>query len=365
MKNLKNYINALLVLGAVQGIVLALLLSLKHRGNRRANRILAAIISLLSFSILLHVFSHSNILPFADTHQLIIIIVLLLISPLILFYVRSLTRLHFTFSRQTLCYFVPFMVCTIAAGLLMQVRGQVLVYDTAVKIIGGIGFLFFAWTILQSNLELRHYERLIKNNFSDLQRINLFWLRVFLFSLTLLWLSGAFVDLFVKTLSWDWIWLAGSIIIYLIGYFGFSHAQVFSIPLVEPPPAKAGSGRKYLKSSLSDDIAANYLGQLQQTMKEQQPYLDKDINLSSLAGMVGMSGHHLSQIINERLGQSFYDFINAQRVEEAKRLLDDPAHETQNIAAIAFQAGFHSLSAFNAAFKKMTATTPSQFRSRS
>jgi AraC-like DNA-binding protein len=36
----------------------------------------------------------------------------------------------------------------------------------------------------------------------------------------------------------------------------------------------------------------------------------------------------------------------------------------QKIAAIAFETGFNSLSAFNASFKKIATMTPSEFRRR-
>jgi len=54
--------------------------------------------------------------------------------------------------------------------------------------------------------------------------------------------------------------------------------------------------------------------------------------------------------------------VNHYRVEEAKQLLLEPAKEDHKIASIAYDAGFNSLSTFNDVFKKITGTTPSQFR---
>ena len=47
-------------------------------------------------------------------------------------------------------------------------------------------------------------------------------------------------------------------------------------------------------------------------------------SLATLAARVGMTAAQVSQIINERMGLSFYDMVNTYRVEEAKKRLLDP-----------------------------------------
>jgi len=71
---------------------------------------------------------------------------------------------------------------------------------------------------------------------------------------------------------------------------------------------------------------------------------------------------HLSQTINEQLNQTFSEFINIYRVEEAKRLLLDTRKKHISILAIAEEVGFNSKSSFNAVFKKYANITPSEFR---
>ena len=97
-------------------------------------------------------------------------------------------------------------------------------------------------------------------------------------------------------------------------------------------------------------------------MNNEKPYLDSDLTLQKLAKAVSISHHHLSQTINEQLNQSFIDFINAYRIEAAKRMLVDPAKKHYSILAVSEEVGFNSKSAFNTAFKKHAHTTPSEFR---
>ena len=70
----------------------------------------------------------------------------------------------------------------------------------------------------------------------------------------------------------------------------------------------------------------------------------------------------LSQVINESLHQSFFDFVNRYRIEEAKQQLTHPEDEAITILEILYNSGFNSKSSFNTLFKKYTGLTPTEFR---
>lgn len=61
-------------------------------------------------------------------------------------------------------------------------------------------------------------------------------------------------------------------------------------------------------------------------------------------------------------GTSLSDFMLAQRLERAHRLLSDPRQAGSTITAIAFEAGFNDLSYFNRAFRRRYAATPTDVR---
>jgi AraC-like DNA-binding protein len=171
--------------------------------------------------------------------------------------------------------------------------------------------------------------------------------------------------------SMNYSWLMVSVFMYIIGYMGLRQPEIFSGEYIQrsitDKTAFEGlaSGKKYEKSTLTSEKGEEYYKKLQRIMKEDKPFLDGNLTLPSLARLLGISTHHLSQVINERLKQNFFEFVNSHRVEEAKKMIIDPKYFNFSIATIGFEAGFNSISAFNNAFKKHASMTPSQFRANS
>jgi len=80
-----------------------------------------------------------------------------------------------------------------------------------------------------------------------------------------------------------------------------------------------------------------------------------------------LSSHGYDQVcgamlLNEHLGESFFDYINRRRVAEVQRCLADPAYRGETVLAIATAAGFNSKASFNAVFLQRTGQTPSEYR---
>ena len=69
---------------------------------------------------------------------------------------------------------------------------------------------------------------------------------------------------------------------------------------------------------------------------------------------------HLSQFLNTRLNKNFKIFVNEYRIAKAKDLLIQD--KDAKVLAIALDVGFKSKSTFNAAFLKVTHTTPTDYR---
>ena len=153
-----------------------------------------------------------------------------------------------------------------------------------------------------------------------------------------------------------------SMLMYAMGYFGLRQPEIFTgnYSEVNVEPAK----KKYEKSSLSEEDSLELGQRLNEMMRSEKLYMKSNLSLPDLAKHLGVSTHHVSQVINGRGGTTFYEYVNSRRVEEAKRLLKDPAMDHLSIAGIGFEAGFNSLSAFNAVFKKYAGEAPSAYRNR-
>lgn len=364
-----NSLHTVLMLGSLQGFILAFILVFKKKGNKTANRILAIILFYLSFAIIFHSLSHARVLPFLETHTIILGITSVFISPLLYFYVKALTSYRFLFKKKDAVHLLPFAFCLLLSLLfLLSEHGLLHLFsmekDLLHNIISLISLIVFAFYIFLANIKLFHHTKTISNNFSNVERINLIWLRIFLLLLTFLLVFAAVFDLIFQLRNWDIIWLVCTIIIFVISYFGLAQPAIFTAPIMEVGPSIRNKSKKYEKSSLDEEKAQKHLMKLKSEMQLKKIYLDKDISLSKLAGDLGISIHHLSQIINEKLGKNFYDFINSQRIQEAEKQLINPANKHLSIAAIAFDVGFNSLSAFNSAFKKFTGLTPSRFKKK-
>jgi AraC-like DNA-binding protein len=202
------------------------------------------------------------------------------------------------------------------------------------------------------------------------------WLRQFiLLSLaccTIVAITIYLIYVYYPALNWMRMgFLSLTAFIYWVSYSALTHPGIFS----SAPPRDQGilteiaprmqvrrPAKKYSNSNLADEEAVRIVTTLEQQMSTSKPYLEPDLTIDKLAKLADTNRHHLSQVINEKLGLSFYDYVNTYRVNEAKLLLADPTRAEHKIASIAYDAGFNSLSAFNDVFKKWVGQTPSAYR---
>lgn len=119
-----------------------------------------------------------------------------------------------------------------------------------------------------------------------------------------------------------------------------------------PPAASVGA--------LDADIRSSLLQSVRQHMQEQRTFLDNQLTLARLAEAVGVSTHHLSEVLNLQEGKNFYQFVNQYRVDFVRERMQ--ADRSAKILDLAMAAGFASKSTFNAVFKQFTGLTPSQYR---
>ena len=113
-----------------------------------------------------------------------------------------------------------------------------------------------------------------------------------------------------------------------------------------------------IKEEKKDEIQIK----LELLMEEKKIYRDSLISLARIAKQTGEPAYIVSQVINERMGASFFEWVAKYRVEEAKKLLTDPSRKILTIEQVAEGVGYNSKSAFNKVFKKITGKTPSEYK---
>ena len=105
------------------------------------------------------------------------------------------------------------------------------------------------------------------------------------------------------------------------------------------------------------------LTRLNQVMDVDEIWRREGLTIGALAEAISVPEHRLRPLINDHLGfRNFAAFVNARRIEAAKRLLADPTKARATVAAIAYELGFGSLGPFNRAFKEATGVTPTAYR---
>ena len=152
--------------------------------------------------------------------------------------------------------------------------------------------------------------------------------------------------------------LVFSISVFALGYKGLLQKEIFQKVRV----ASDSDGRNTEAKQAVVQLDPDHIKRLRNHMEVRKPFLDPELTLSSLAGELDISRSQLSQLINNGIGDNFYDFINKYRVEEVKRLMLDPKMSHFNMLGIALEAGFKSKSTFNLIFKRFTGLTPSAYR---
>lgn len=384
--------NILLLLAAGQGFFLALLILHKY-GRLFANRFLSLLMLLYSL-ILLNLLLTD--LGYPDEHPRALLIPLgfaLLIAPLHYLYARYLMHYNRRFRWRDAGHFLPF------GCYLLLILPALLQTDSAPpdfpRAIGSepmpVDSVLFNWIIVLQGLIymslvlnlLRRYTQSLRTLFSSIEDIKLEWLRNITLITTGCWLVFALENTLmmagINLSNFDLSSVLVAISVYAMGYLGFFNSEILVQPAAADSIRQAADfeetstagiaqfpkqGGKYEKSGLSPEKAETYLSALRGIMEAEQLYTDSALTLNQLAERLNISPHNLSEIINTRLNQNFFDFVNGYRLEAVKRDLADPQKAHFTILALALDAGFNSKTAFNGIFKKHTGMTPSDYRRR-
>ncbi|MFK7813928.1 MAG: helix-turn-helix domain-containing protein [Maribacter sp.] len=208
----------------------------------------------------------------------------------------------------------------------------------------------------------RHQEE-VNNHFSSTKQKELQWARYFLiFSLSayMIYFIGYYIypeKLYFKI----YFLLVDYATIYYIFFFGLIQRNVLSILsenglYSQPKPEYQKESPKKEQKNLE-----KLFQKIDEYMKTSESFIQSELTIVDVAKDLQIHTKQISTAINKIHNQNFNSYVNKFRIEKAISLLREQDHSL-SIEGVGYEVGFHSKSAFYAAFKKVTGTTPTKFK---
>lgn len=352
------------LIAAVQGYFVAFVLARWRQGQRQANWLLAALLLLFSLTLTEYVFYWSNNVLVYPQVAGATEMCTFLFGPLVYLYCRTIYEGK-PLKKGDLWHAVPFLL---AVGCNMPWY----ILDTETK--GAVLMQKHPWPLPRFLMQTLLWSRIVHMicyvvwNFIYLRqrpRVGITTRWAFRLNAFFAGFAVAYMSYFILVRfpffnsAWDYhISAAMTAFIYLIAYSGYVQPAVFDGYQWTEPNAPV----KYRNSGLTAEASRSLLQNLTLLMEQEKVWHDPDISLEKLANALNASKHHVSQVINEHLGASFFEYVNQLRVEEAKTMLAETSRSDLHVIEVAYAVGFNNKMSFNAAFKKTTGMTPTEYR---
>ena len=366
-----SLLNIFFLLGSLQSLLLALMFGTSAKFNRKSNLFLAFLLLSVAFACLKHGIYDIDLIRSYPIIEVLPWHWTSLIPFTLYYYFQYLVQPNYQFQPQEYLLLLPFVLdFSFQVGIFLLFLfqpsfleaqiDQLHIVRIAFEVIGIIYCLIVLILLLR---QLSHFQNELYEQYAEIESKSLLWLKnIFIAILILwgLWVIPFIYDCLTPGFSPQYfypLWLGLTLIIYWLAYSTYSRRDLFetpllvdTLPIVEKKlPELSAKTKKHYRNLLT-------------LMEKEKLYQNPDLSMSILAKKMGLSNGYLSQIINQKEGKNFFDFVNAYRVEEVKRHLLDEKYAHYSILGIGLEAGFKSKSTFNAVFKKMVGKTPSAFK---
>ena len=359
------------ILGLVQGLTLGILLLILNYKHFRNTYFLGVFLVLFSLKLAIFIPSGLNI------HQTNPALFLLpfnfswLLFPIFFIYTQKIS----IFSDQKIKYWVLYPgIISIA----LQIIIYFLPYSTKLAIahsfwhemVFTILGISYSWVIGIWNLKLLNQHKTeVENTFSFLENKVLLWVRIFLiYSLSTSMLIHILYYLSPENYYFKIIFSIFDLIaIYWVSVNGVIQQNVLSLLAknesgISPQYATALENDQR-KIGSSEDLKT-LMEEIDYYMKTTEAFLLSDLTIIDLAEKLNIHPKKISATINSIINQNFNSYVNQLRIKKAENLLNDQSSNYFSIEGISKEVGFHSKSAFYAAFKKVTGTTPNKYKEK-
>lgn len=117
---------------------------------------------------------------------------------------------------------------------------------------------------------------------------------------------------------------------------------------------------KYSDKKIDSTEAQALTQRLREIMEQKELFRDARLKLPEVAKKLDVQLYVLSQLLNDNLKKSFPVFVNEYRIKAAKEMI--LVNKNFTLEGIGKECGFNSNSTFYSTFKKITGTTPAQYK---
>lgn len=338
-----NYLTQILfffgAIGAFNSVIVAIYLLTSNSYSKLENRIFGLFLLIVSLRViksLFYAFSTKESIWYLNFGPAFF----LLISPLLFTYVVSIAKRESFWVKKWKIHMLCWISIVVLLMTFIPFTENVQLNKKTILPIINVQWLCY---ILLSGFY-------VKNGITKGKQLSIKhkWLLIFLTINLILWLCFALIkfDYFV----------IGSIV-----YSLFFYPTFLFFLFKKKVTSKIFEKNKVIKNAHISEESEQLIDDLKSLMITEKLYTNPDIKINTVAQKLGISSHELSKLINENLHNSFTEFINKYRIEEAKQLIGTKSHYT--IEAIGNLSGFNSKSAFYKSFKIHTGTTPAKFNS--
>ncbi len=380
-----NLYSTPLLFGFVHAWIYAVLLWVRGwRSERLSDWLLGCLLVVMAFEIWEYMLGFAGIDLLWNQLEFFPRTFSLLLPQLAWFYLRSQFNADFRFRRSDLVHALPFLLYFVYHVIVFSM-GHDFVENWKQNVHNKFGFdniralltlgiqiLYFYW----SYRLYRQYRSWSPTEFSDVEAVSFKWFHNFLVAFiasSLIGWSMTLLDLWLKLDFWhDW-WdeLFNAGLIYYLCIAGYAQTQPRRLhfeptgtvlgPIAEEKASDSALAPSGKTEKLADEELQSWKAQIERLMANERLYLEPELTLSDLARRLQTNASLLSAAVNRAFGKNFNDFVNEYRVEEVKRLLEDPKAKHLSLLGIGLECGFNSKSTFNRAFRKVTGVAPSEW----
>jgi AraC-like DNA-binding protein len=362
------------IVGGVQGLFFAFLI-LNKKKRQIADFLLSGFVFVVSLLLINH---------YIDTHQILFkyphlrfvsILIPLLYGPLLFMYTENILLKKQEFKKSYYLHFLPAILFSLLIidlyfldkdelNTFFQIRAidanWRLQLAQLLQVLVPLIYIFFALRLINKQ------EKKNLDFFSELDKIDLNWLKILLWSFGVIWFIvsvNVLIYEFSQARILVWAHYTFTILfvffIFFIGYYGIKKSNIFLN--VNYPDDQKNEKQLVEKKEVIIDEDDTQVKELLQYMTNEKPHLKSNLTISELANDLGTQPHVLSSILNNKLSKNFFDFVNQYRIEDFKIRIEDPENKKYTILALAFECGFNSKSSFNRIFKNYEGVTPSEY----